>query len=394
MKKIQNIPGFITAFIYFLLTALSLVFFNRVPGRESAAENRRLAEFPSVRNEKGEISPSLADDLAGWFEDNLGFRDAYLTLSGMINYNLLHRSKTSKVELGKEGFVFLAEEGNLSLEASKSGKFLEKLPEYASDQEAIAEKLASQGIDYVLMIGPGKPSIYPEYIASSAHRMEDTVGDALYDYLTENTDVHVSWPKKLLVDAKDNEDGELIYLQTDTHWTTYGRNIAYRDLIASLSEWNITDTKPCEVRFVKSDEHYVGDLSNMMGPVTWSGHRLYEDSFTDWEIVSPKAEVVDHGERYEEFSRMLEGKKVYNPELCVMYHNDSAPKESVLICGDSMVGICLLPQLAECFSDLTFVWSYTIDQDFIDFAKPDLVISQFGERELPLRLEDIRRFID
>ncbi|MBO5552021.1 MAG: hypothetical protein J5966_08680, partial [Lachnospiraceae bacterium] len=330
----------------------------------------------------------------GWFEDNLGLRDAYLTLSGMINYNVLNRAKTPKVELGKEGFIYLAEEGNLSLEASRSPDFMEKLPEYAADQEGIADKLAEQGIDYVLMIGPGKPSVYPEYIAGSTHVPEDTIGDAMYDYLTEHTSVHVSWPKKLLTDAKDNEDGELIYLQTDTHWTTYGRNIAYRDLIDSLAKWDIIDTKPCEVRFIKSSEPYVGDLSNMMGPVTWSGKRLSEDSFTDWEIVSPKARVVDSGERYEDFRQMLAGKQVYNQELCVMFHNDSAPKESVLICGDSMVGICLLPQLAECFSDLTFVWSYSIDQDFIDFAKPDLVISEFGERELPLRLNDIRSFIE
>ena len=392
MKK--NISGLITACMLFILIALSLVFFNREPGRESYAENRKLAVFPSLWTENDGISPTLKEDLTGWFEDNLGLRDAYLTLSGILNYNILHRSKTSKVEIGNEGFLYLAEEGNLSLEASRSPDFIEKIPDYASDQEKIARKLKEQGIDYVFMIGPGKPSVYPEYIASSTHVIEDTIGDAMYDYMTEHTDVHVSWPKDLLIAAKDNPDGEPVYLQTDTHWTTYGRNVAYMDLIDSLSKWDIIDTRPCEVRFIKDAEAYVGDLSNMMGPVTWSGERLTEDSFTDWEIVSPHAKVIEQGEQYEEFQRMLKDKNVYNPELCVMYHNDEAPDESVLICGDSMIGICLLPQLAESFSDLTFVWSYSIDQDFIDFAKPDLVISEFGERELPLRLYDIRGFTE
>ena len=72
-----------------------------------------------------------------------------------------------------------------------------------------------------------------------------------------------------------------------------------------------------------------------------------------------------------------------------MFHNDDAPKKSVLILGDSMIGVCMLPELAECFSDLTFVWSYRVDQDFIDFVHPDIVISEYGERELDLRLMDI-----
>ncbi|MCR5774376.1 MAG: hypothetical protein K6G42_04765 [Lachnospiraceae bacterium] len=392
MKNTEKISGLIITAELFLLIALSLIFFNREEGRESVAENRRLAPFPTIREEDGSVSMTLGEDLKAWFEDNLGLRDAYLTISGVLNYNLFGRAKTGKVELGSDDFLYLAEEGNLSLETSKSEEFVDKIPEYASDQQKIADKLASQGIDYVLMIGPGKPSVYPEYIRSSSHVVEETIGDALSGYLKENTDVHVSWPKQDLIGAKDNAENELIYLKTDTHWTTYGRYIAYEDLLKDLSDWGIADVKPCEVRYYKSEEPYYGDLAGMMGPVTWSGEVLKEKDFTDWEVVSPKAEVVDKGERYEAFKAMMYEKNVYNPELCAMFHNDSAEDMSVLVCGDSMVGICLLPQLAECFSDLTFVWSYSLDQEIIDFVKPDLVISEFGERELRLRMDSIREF--
>ena len=387
MKRIKDIPGLIIASELFIAIALSLLLFNHEQGRESLAENRILASFPEIKTESGEISPSLSADLAAWFEDNLGLRDAYLTLSGILNYNLLHRSKTSKVETGKDGFLYLSDEGNLSMGVSRSQDFIEKLPEYAARQQMISDSLKEQSVDYVFFICPGKPSVYPEYIASSDHQAEDTIGDAIYDRLISDTDVNVYWPKADLVAAKNNPDGELIYLKTDTHWTTYGRNIAYRGLIERLNEWGISDTSPARVRFYVSDDPYVGDLSNMMGPVTWSGKRLAEDSFTDWETVAPKAEVVQQGEKYDAFRKLLDEKKTYNPELCVMYHNEAAEKKNVLIFGDSMVGICLLPQLAECFSDMTFVWSYNIDQDYIDLVKPDIVISEFGERELPLRLD-------
>ena len=392
MKKLQDLSGFIISVLFFAVTGLSLIFFNREPGRESVAENRNLAEFP-LKKDGVQRSPSqLKTELQAWFEDNLGLRDGYLTISGILNYNLLHRAKTSKVEIGNEGFLYLSDEGNLNMETERAGDFIAKLPGYAAAQQSMSDRLKQRGIDYVFMITPGKPSVYPEYVASRKKVQGETIGDAMYEYLAENTDVHVFWPKKLLIDQKDNPDGELIYLKTDTHWTTYGRNIAYRDFIAALNKWGVADAVTAEVRFYKEPEPFVGDLSNMMGPVTFSGKRLEEESFTDWQVVSPAAKPVEQGERYEEFKKLLVDKKVYNPELCAMYHNDNAPKRSVMICGDSMIGICLLPELAESFSDLAFIWSYRVDKDFIDLIQPDLIISQYGERELPLRLDEAEGF--
>ena len=392
MKKINDISSFFISTGFFAAIALSLILFNREPGKESVAENRNLAEFPIKTISELTLSSGLKDGLASWFEDNLGLRDMYLTVSGVLNYNLLHRAKTGKVELGKEGFLYLADEGNLEMEAAGSGEFMAKLPEYAETQQRISDKLKERGIDYVFMITPGKPSVYPEYVASSDKKLETTIGDAMYEYLSENTDVHVCWPKQLLINARDNDDGELVYLKTDTHWTTYGRNIAYRELISSLKEWGIADTEPAEVRFYPAEDPFIGDLSNMMGPVTWAGRRIEEEGFTDWEVVSPDSYPVVQGEKFDEFKGLLAEKKVYNPELCAMFHNDMAPKKNVMICGDSMIGICLLPELAESFSDLTFIWSYRIDGDFIDLVKPDLIISQYGERELKLRLDAVEDF--
>ena len=389
----KHLSEIITASGFFVIIALSLILFNRDPGRVSYAENRNLAVFPEMDGAEDVFSEGFTGKLSSWFEDNLGLRDMYLTISGILNYNLLHRAKTGKVELGKNGFLFLADEGNLEMDASPE-EFMSKIPQYAKEQQEISDKLKSMGIEYVFMLTPGKPSVYPEYIESSDHTAGETIGDVLYDHLKENTDVRTVWSKDAIVSEKDNEDGELLYYKTDTHWTTYGRNIAFRQLIDALRDWGMIETSPAEVRFFKSEDPYAGDLSGMMGPVTWRGERLFEESFTDWEIVSPKAKPIEDGDTYEEFMNLMYEKNVYNPELCAMYHNDGVPEKKVLICGDSMIGICLLPQLAECFSDLTFVWSYSLDEDIIDFVKPDILISQFGERQLTLRLDDSRTFLD
>lgn len=385
----KNFNEILIAVIFAAVIASSLICFNREEGRESKTENRYLASFPALKDENGGLSDTLWEDLKSWFEDNLGLRDAYLTLSGAINYGVLKRPKTDRVEIGKEGFLYLADEGNLEMDVESAGDFIEKIPGYADRIVRINDGLKEQGIDYVFMIAPGKPSIYPENIASSTHTVGETVGDRLCEYLRDNTDVKVIWPKKILIEAKDNPEGKPVYLKTDTHWTTYGRNIAYRDIIESLNEWGMLEKGPVKVSFNTTEGPFAGDLSDMMGPVSLSGRKVTEESFIDWKPVDIRAVQVESGERYEAFQSLMYAKNVYNPALCAMFHNDDAPKKSVLILGDSMIGVCMLPELAECFSDLTFVWSYRVDQDFIDFVHPDIVISEYGERELDLRLMDI-----
>ena len=111
----KHLSEIITASGFFVIIALSLILFNRDPGRVSYAENRNLAVFPEMDGAEDVFSEGFTGKLSSWFEDNLGLRDMYLTISGILNYNLLHRAKTGKVELGKNGFLFLADEGNLDL---------------------------------------------------------------------------------------------------------------------------------------------------------------------------------------------------------------------------------------------------------------------------------------
>lgn len=47
-----------------------------------------------------------------------------------------------------------------------------------------------------------------------------------------------------------------------------------------------------------------------------------------------------------------------------------------------MIGGCLLPALAENFSDLVFCWTYTFNQEMIDAVKPDVIIEEIAERGL------------
>lgn len=374
---------------FIVLILLSLIFFNRTEGKVSKAENRYLAVFPTLKESDGTISDSFNEELKTWFEENLGLRDAYLTLSGIINYNFLKRSKTERVEIGNNDYLYLADEGNLSLETSRSPDFKEKLPEYAKKIENVSNNLSERGIDYVFMVAPGKPSVYPEYIASSSHTVEDTLGDALCEYLSENSDINVIWSKEKLIKAKQNLDGQSVFLKTDTHWTVYGRNIAYRDIINRLNEWGYEDLSPVDVMFNKTDGAFYGDLSDMMGPVKLNGERLSEPDYVEWEPISINAREITSGEKYEKFQSLLIEKNIYNPELCNIYHNEKASQLNVLIFGDSMIRVCMIPELAETFSDLTFVWSYVPDEDIINLIEPDLVISEYGERQLNICLEDV-----
>ena len=93
MKK--HIVGLIIAICFGTVIAASLIFFNWKEGKLSISENRELAHFPQIINENGKVSDTLFIELKKWFEDNLGFREAYFTLSSTINYNLFNKSNAN-----------------------------------------------------------------------------------------------------------------------------------------------------------------------------------------------------------------------------------------------------------------------------------------------------------
>ncbi len=384
MKK--NIVGIIVVIELCVVIAASLIFFNWKEGKLSVTENRQLASPPKIVNENGKLSKTLLPDLKTWFEDNLGLREAYFTLSSTINYNIFNKTNAN-IEIGKDGWLYYTEENNLEIAKGGYPNFDESyLKQYCEDQIEISKKLAQQNIEYVLVLPPSKVSIYPEFIASGEYKITKTPTDIFADYIEEHSDIKVVRLKETLLDEKEKSE-ENLFFKTDTHWSYTGRYVGYKKIISDLQNWGIVNGDNLNVEFTKR-EQVVGDLSKLVGPISLSGERISEE-VRNWKIVNPKArELTKEDPLYNDMRALAESKGV-KPHLCRTFENREVAKHNVLIYGDSMIGQCLLEALAENFSAETFIWDYKIDQDMINLIKPDVVILDISERNLSDALGEI-----
>lgn len=369
VKKFK-ISSLILSLAFILMLTVPVFTMNRVQGKISVNENRYLASFPTIFNADGTLAQNLKSNLCNWFKDNLGFRENFVALNGIIQLKLFNNSPSQKVEIGKDGWYFYTMDDNIGLAAGTYDLNEDILKRTAVQQQKIADKLAEQGIDYVLILPPSKVSIYPEYIASGNYSATTTADDILADYLGENTTVKVIKLKDALLAAKNNGQ---VFFKTDTYWNEYGAYIGYKEIINKLNEYGIVNSEPKNVNFIKSER--LSEFAGMMG----GSYLLEPEQTVETEIINPHSARVYDGELYSSVA--------YTAQLCMLqnpfyvYKNSNDTAKSALMFGDSMFASWNMTELlSESFSDFTYVWNYEIKQEYIDAVKPDVVFYDMGER--------------
>ena len=354
-----------------------LICFNWTQGRKSESENRALADFPELFDKNGKFSETLSKDFIAWFEDNLGLRDQFLNISNFINYNIFHRSTSNKVEFGKDGWLYYTADNNLDLaRGTYPGIDEDSLKKYCDQQMDIQKRLAEQGIDYVLIIPPSKVSIYPEYIASGDYTVRKTAADIFADYLETHSDIKVIRLKDMLLEEKEKTD-ELLFFKTDTHWSYYGRYAGYKKIISDMNKWDIVNSVPVQVEFYETQWEN-GDLSKMLGPVIFPG-KYIEESYSEYKLCNAKARMINEGDRYETLLKLAEREGI-GKDQCKLFQGNMGGH--ALVYCDSMIFICITPMLAEHFSEAVYLWSTSLNQEMIEYVKPDVVIAEVAERKI------------
>ena len=374
--KFEKIANRILAVFLLCVFVVPVILMNHQSGKISTAENRRLADFPKIYDTSGKLNPNLQAEFSSWFGDNLGMRDDYIKLSSNIQYKVLNKSSSQKVEIGRDGWFFYTMDNNMDIAKGKYPNFGEDMLADICDQQIkISNKLKEQGIDYVLVLPASKVSIYPEYIASGDYSVTRTPSDMLADYIETHSDVKVVRLKDALLKAKDS--GQL-YFKTDTHWNEYGAYIAYCEIIRKMNEWGMIDTPPADVTFYEGKYH--GEMSAMLG----DPNLLPDEDCPKSKITEPKAQKITSGERYDAFQNLL--REVGNTNPCTTYVNNSIVSPKVLMYSDSLFGgeWNVREMLAENFVEYTDIYSNRIEQRLVDFFQPDIVLYEIGERYLNL----------
>jgi alginate O-acetyltransferase complex protein AlgJ len=276
------------------------------------------------------------------------------------------------VHEGLDGWLFLQAGSNFvtSLYARESGNLPDsRLAAWRDAIEDRHRRCAAMGIACAFVVVPDKLTIYRHKMAAPLVDAECAPAIRLHEMLqptrAANAYVDLVQPMRACCDATD------LYWRTDTHWAPAGCHLAYQAICDRLSIRGVADllARPCQ------DYDRVMDLGGRMDPLRWERIRRY-DYIRDSRRVS-----------INRITRYLED-PAYREEIHVgaqaVFENGGAPDtRHAMLIGDSYSApspSLMTAMFAETFRRLDFVWSSSIDWQFVRTRKPDLLIFQIAER--------------
>lgn len=131
------------------------------------------------------------------------------------------------------------------------------------------DQLKAKGVELLVVITPGKPSVYPERLTGSVINSAGH-GKAILDSLTKLGLNTVDLYTPLLAAKADDAKLGPLYLDDDTHWTPRGAELA-ADVIAhkvrEMADAGVVDIGEESMTYVASDSvaDRMGDIGEMSG---------------------------------------------------------------------------------------------------------------------------------
>lgn len=354
-------------------------------------EGRIGAPFPAIEMRTGGLLPrpktyDLLQFPAGfeaWFNDHFGFRgqlvasfyqarargivpDAMTLLPA-----LLHKKEATI--FGKEGWLFL---NTYQTTGSACGMRLFRGGELDDWENALRRRAAwlkERGIDYVLMLNPDKPSIYPECLpdkfaaAGTQWRL-----DQLLDRL------RITAPELTIVDSRQallaGKSLHPTYYRTDTHWNEYGGYLGYRELIQAMqAQAPVLQASPLsDFEVIAQECNSEGDLWRLLG-----GHLPMSDLHIELRPLRPRQAKITIGPKDPRFHRVQWSQ-------C-----PSAPLESAVVLHDSFFN-SMQAHFSEHFRRVDYFWTPGFPEDEIERCQPRIVVQEILERFLQVAPPDVQ----
>lgn len=217
-------------------------------------ESRILAPAPVVKLNRL-LDPAFYAALDRFLGDNFPLRTVAVTLRARIDYGLLHGSTNPDVVVGRDDWLFPADEFEPTCRIDAAGLL--------ASLDVVSDRFAAEGRPLRLVIAPDKRSIYPDQVApglpypAACTETERAAVRAGFAARPETaTDM---WGPVLAGRASQSPDP--IYWHSDTHWNDVGALAGVRALIDAVAPgvW-----EPGAIR-IDGAAIRIGDLSRQIG---------------------------------------------------------------------------------------------------------------------------------
>ncbi len=276
------------------------------------------------------------------------------------------------VHQGRDGWLFLVGGTNRVIDLYRHESTF--TPDIAKAWVKLLEtrktRLAELGVRYVHLPAPEKLTIMHRYFDGTLESIEGspirklvaTYGDRLQ---------HMVNPVDYMV---KQSEGLPLYWKTDTHWSALGCFCAYQMLCSNLG----VKSNPSLLEYPHVEGEALLDLSGKMEEPTREKARYYDLSKHSKRIHANELVLFKEENGLVNEANLHVGSHV-------VFHNDSetALDQKVVLFGDSFAEYrpqLLTGMLAETFREVHFIWNASIDYQYIEKVKPDIVITELAER--------------
>lgn len=338
-KKAQ--VAIVALFLVFTLS-LSVLFFVLPKTKFSAAENRYLADVPTVSVENflnGQLTQELEGDSGGYIPDYFPFRSFFVGVNAYWNL-ATGLTVNNNYYLAKDGYI---------IEKPYDAKGLEK-------NTGVVNRFAATFDEVVLMPIPSAGSVMESKLPANHMEYKDS---AVFDYFYNNAEDNVK-----LLDIRDTfadslKNGEQIYYRTDHHWTSRG---AYSTYVYYCEQMGLP--------YAAEEEFEISSYTGFYGS-TYSGSGYFltgSDSLEVWEHKDSKdrikVSITADGETKEYSSVFfwdnLKEKDMYTVYLngiqpTVVIENSKAKTDKTLFIVKDSFAQCAAPFFSQTYSKVVMV---------------------------------------
>ena len=146
----------------------------------------------------------------------------FVRMKTEVDYTLFHDIPHENILAGKGGHFF----PKTDCEAYIGGNFVGKkdLSEKVDQLKFLIEYYQQKGIQFLILLPPGKPAIYPEYLPGyyQQHSPDSTNRNVIRELLQAKGIPYLDFDFL----KKHKEDGYPLYAQASLHWSHYGFGLA------------------------------------------------------------------------------------------------------------------------------------------------------------------------
>ena len=187
---------------------------------------------------------SYQEDIEDFVADELSVKAPLVRIKNQVLYDLFDRPNARFVVKGKEEYLY--EDAYIKAHYGMDYRGAEKWDTIMNSLFSIEDYLYKKGIEFVVVLAPGKASFYPEFIPDRYDQFKSNPTNyfELKNRLSNTRIDHINmsaWFQSM----KPNSDYPL-FPKTGTHWSTYGMYIAADSILnyldkktrRDLPDWN------------------------------------------------------------------------------------------------------------------------------------------------------------